>query len=314
MFMKKHYMKILKAFHPVLAAGIIFSILAVSCGNSKKTAVPCPDFSKSRSYRTGNNSSGKNHSVHYAQQETEKKLHPAYPLTDHVAGHQRRQLSNLSALQLVPQYNRAPVEWGLIQAKQGEIQEVAHDIGVFPVTFSVAPAINGAHHSQYIEKQLVAGDTILVCDTLVFKAGNILLAKVIEIGLNEIKYRECENLSGPLISILKSDVFVIKYPNGTRDYFDQIAPVIRSETTNPTVAQPANQKTIGIGIAGFVASLLGLLIAGLPLGIFAIIAGSIGLGKIERNPGKYKGKGFATASLIIGLVDVVGVLIYLMSL
>lgn len=307
-------MKILKAFYPVLAAGIIFSMLAVACGNSQKTAVPCPDFSKSRSYRSGHKEIGKSPSIYFAQRKTVKNHRPAYQLSEVTSGNHQGQLLNLSGLQPLQAHNRMAGEYVLIQAKQGEIQNSADVAGVFPVAFAAAPASDNMHHLQYIEGKIVAGDSIVVCDTVVFKAGNILLAKVIEIGLNEIKYRECENLSGPLISILKSDVFVIKYPNGTRDYFDQIAPVVRPETANTTAAQPGQPKTIGIGIAGFIASLLGLLVAGLPLGVFAIIAGSIGLGKIERNPGKYKGKGFATAALIIGLVDVVGVLIYLMSL
>lgn len=307
-------MKNLNAYRPVLFAGILISLITISCGNSKRTAVPCPDFSKSRSYRSGHKEIGKSPASYYVQHETVRKHRPEYQLTEVLSGNQREQLVNLSDLQTRPEHHLVDGEFVMIQAKPGEIKKSADAPGVFQVAFSIAPASDGMRHLQYTEGKIVAGDSMIVCDTVVFKAGNILLAKVIEIGLNEIKYRECENIAGPLISILKSDVFVIKYPNGTRDYFDQVAPVVQPEISNSAVTQPGQPKTIGIGIAGFVASLLGLLVAGLPLGVFAIIAGSLGLGKIERNPGKYKGKGFATAALIIGLVDVVGVLIYLMSL
>ncbi|MFO7368652.1 MAG: DUF4190 domain-containing protein [Bacteroidales bacterium] len=307
-------MKILKAFYPVLAAGIIFSMLAVACGNSKKTAVPCPDFSKSRSYRSGHKEIGKNPSIYFAQRKTVKNHRPAYQLSEVTSGNHQGQLLHLSGLQPLPAHNRMAGEYVLIQAKQGEIQNSADVAGVFPVAFAAAPASDNMRHLQYIEGKIVAGDSIVDCDTVVFKAGNILVAKVIEIGLNEIKYRECENLAGPLISILKSDVFVIKYPNGTRDYFDQVAPVIQTETTNKTIREPAHQKSEGMGTAGFIASLLGFFIAGIPLGIFAIIAGSVSIGKINRHPGKYKGKGLAIASIIIGLVDVVGVLLLLSSM
>ena len=307
-------MKILKAFQPVLAAGIIFSCIAVSCGNSKKAAVPCPDFSKSRSYRSDNKGTWKNPSVQFVQRSAVKRSHQTYTHAELASIDHPGVIPNPDVLQPLPGQNRTSGEFVPAYSKSGEIQRITDAAGIFPVSFSIAPASVDSRHTNDSQRTLVTRDSITVCDTVVFKAGNMLLAKVVEIGLNEIKYRECENLSGPLISILKSDVFVIKYPNGTRDYFDQMAPVIKSETTNTAVAQPEQPKIAGIGIAGFVASLLGLLVAGLPLGIFAIIAGSLGLGRIERNPGKYKGKGFATASLIIGMIDVVGVLLYLMSI
>ncbi|MBN1143561.1 MAG: DUF4190 domain-containing protein [Bacteroidales bacterium] len=307
-------MKILKAFGPVLIAGLLISLIFVSCGNSKKTAVPCPDFSKSRSYRSYYKETGKAPSVQFAQRETVRKRTHAYQVVENASGDQRGFLPHPDALQTVPERNRASEEFVYLRAKQSEILKVPDAVGIFPVTFSVASAPVDSLHPQNPARTLVNKDSIIVCDTLVFKAGNILLAKVIEIGVNEVKYRECENLSGPLISILKSDVFMIKYPNGTRDYFDQEAPVIRAETVDQKAPEQVIRKSEGLGTAGFIAGLLGLFIAGIPLGIFAIIAGSISIGKINRYPEKYKGKGLATASVIIGLIDVIGMLLLLSSM
>lgn len=80
---------------------------------------------------------------------------------------------------------------------------------------------------------LIALITVLVCqaqDVLIKRNGDEIEVKVLEINLNEIRYKRFDNLEGPVISILKSDVFMIKYENGTRTTF--------TETAAPTVQTP----------------------------------------------------------------------------
>ncbi|MFH2095956.1 MAG: DUF4190 domain-containing protein [Bacteroidota bacterium] len=71
------------------------------------------------------------------------------------------------------------------------------------------------------------------------------------------------------------------------------------------------KKTQGMAVAGFVCSLAGLLLFGFILGILAIIFSANGMGKINREPELYKGKGLATAGLIIGIFDILAWGIYL---
>ena len=59
-------------------------------------------------------------------------------------------------------------------------------------------------------------------DTLSMRSGENILVKVIEVGTTEVKYKKQDNLNGPLFSILKSDLFVIKYENGTKEDFSSI--------------------------------------------------------------------------------------------
>jgi len=72
----------------------------------------------------------------------------------------------------------------------------------------------------------------------------------------------------------------------------------------------ANKPAIGFATASLVSSLLGLLIAGIPLGILAIIFGGVAMKRIKDDPGQ-PGLGLATAGLIVGIADVVLVLIAL---
>jgi len=56
-------------------------------------------------------------------------------------------------------------------------------------------------------------------DIIVLKSGNEIKAKIIEITLTEIKYKAFDYLDGPLKTVAKSDVYVINYANGTREFF-----------------------------------------------------------------------------------------------
>lgn len=66
------------------------------------------------------------------------------------------------------------------------------------------------------------------------------------------------------------------------------------------------RRTEKLGLAGFILTLIGWVLAyGLPLSILGVIFGSISLAKIRRNPQRFKGRGFAITSLILGIIGVV---------
>jgi len=59
-------------------------------------------------------------------------------------------------------------------------------------------------------------------DTLSTRYGETILVKVIEVGTAEVKYKKLDNLNGPVFSMLKSDLLMIKYENGTKEDFSSI--------------------------------------------------------------------------------------------
>ncbi|GAB3875687.1 hypothetical protein GCM10028824_31690 [Hymenobacter segetis] len=54
-------------------------------------------------------------------------------------------------------------------------------------------------------------------DLLTKRNGDEIAVKVVEITPSEVKYRRADNPDGPLISIWRSDVFLIRYANGTKE-------------------------------------------------------------------------------------------------
>jgi hypothetical protein len=88
-------------------------------------------------------------------------------------------------------------------------------------------------------------------DTLSTRYGETILVKVIEVGTAEVKYKKLDNLNGPMFSMLKSDLLMIKYANGTNEDFS------KEEKTKIKVKSTHNRLIWGI--VGGVLSLVSLI-------------------------------------------------------
>lgn len=58
-------------------------------------------------------------------------------------------------------------------------------------------------------------------DILIYKNRTEVKVKVIEVTPSEIKFRNTDNLDGPLYTVLISDLSMIQYENGTKDLFSK---------------------------------------------------------------------------------------------
>jgi len=59
------------------------------------------------------------------------------------------------------------------------------------------------------------------CDNIILKNGKEISAKVIEITLDYIKYKECTNQDGTTISIYKNEVLMLRYYDGSKEIFNK---------------------------------------------------------------------------------------------
>jgi len=88
-------------------------------------------------------------------------------------------------------------------------------------------------------------------DIILLKTGDEIKATVSEIGIDVIKYKKFDNPEGPAYTLKKSEVFMIKYANGTKDVFNSPTetPVALSGTEAQTFtdARDGVYKTVTIG-------------------------------------------------------------------
>jgi hypothetical protein len=71
---------------------------------------------------------------------------------------------------------------------------------------------------------LLTNIPVFAQDVIFFRSGNELKAKIMEITDYEVKYRNFEDQSGPIHTITKATVFMIRYENGTKEVFENQAP------------------------------------------------------------------------------------------
>jgi hypothetical protein len=166
-------------------------------------------------------------------------------------------------------------------------------------------------------KELRKKNLLDECDIITFKNGEEVKAIVTEVGTSEVKYKKCDNKNGPLYSVKKSEVFMIKYANGSKDFFgNQVA---TSEDTSKSVdSNEASDNTDAAAVGAFATGLVGLLIGifasalvGLILGITAIVFAIFADNNIKKSKGKSKGRGLATVGAILGLAMIVAFIILL---
>ena len=75
---------------------------------------------------------------------------------------------------------------------------------------------------------------------------------------------------------------------------------------------PDVKKNNSSALTSFIVSLVGLLVAGIPCGVVAIVAGAMGLKTF--NPETQKNKWMAIFGLVLGIIDIVVVTLFLPTL
>ena len=195
------------------------------------------------------------------------------------------------------------------KTKLAETKDNTH----YPLTNTKANIIKSAK-SVKIKKSFGAEEG--ECDVLVLKNGEELSVKIKEIGSEEIRYVKCDNLTGPVYVVKKSNAFMVKFANGTKEIFttnnaSQNNDPVKSNAKSPNTS---NAKMDMLGLTSFLSVFGSLLLPFLPgilLLIGAIVMAIGSLIRINKYPEKYKGKGWGIAAIIIGVIILLLVLLAL---
>ena len=136
------------------------------------------------------------------------------------------------------------------------------------------------------------------CDKIYLKNGEEIEANIIEITDDVVKYKKCNNETGPLFSKNLDAIVMIIFKDGSKQIIEQKAP---KNNQNAQVSTETESEATTSLIVGILALFLW------PLGILSIIFGKRALKKIETNNKRGKemanwGIGLGFASLIWGLL------------
>ncbi len=92
--------------------------------------------------------------------------------------------------------------------------------------------INSLTASSEKKAILIISSDSIKCDTIIMKDGTEVKAKVLEVTPTEVKYKFCNNISGPLYVAYRYNLSYIKYANGTMDSFMSEHPPLANQPTN----------------------------------------------------------------------------------
>ena len=82
----------------------------------------------------------------------------------------------------------------------------------------------------------VFGFSAMAQDIIVLKNGDEIKSLVQEIGTEYVKYKKFDNQTGPIYNVAKTEIFMIKYENGTKDVFNEV--------TKPIEPKPEQAKQL----------------------------------------------------------------------
>ena len=115
------------------------------------------------------------------------------------------------------------------------------------------------------------------CDNIILKNGSEISSKIIEITPDLIKYRKCANIEGPLISISRNSILMIRYADGTKDIMN-----FDKDNHDNQVYNYSSTPSSSIGFASIVTSIFAWFTLPYIFAPAGIILGIIGLIKDEN--------------------------------
>ena len=171
---------------------------------------------------------------------------------------------------------------------------------------------------ERIPINLFSGINDSLCDKITLKNGDEINVNVLELTPALIKYKKCNEPESPLYIVKKTDVFKIKYANGSQELMEEEVKKNPTPSNNPNILNSdynGPRKTHPLAIWAFIFSILGLIpFLGIFTSIRAIVYATRALKAIRLNPNEYKGDFLATIALVLGIIGLVLLLLIIIAI
>ncbi|MGD0341389.1 MAG: DUF4190 domain-containing protein [Bacteroidales bacterium] len=279
----------------------------VSCRTSEKAAVSCPRIPDTRYSYKGRHEAGKQlkHDLYSIDRTRQRKT----------ASTKRSAAGNAST----PAKLKIINERGVKNDKAGNKDIVMTDLDRHEYLKGLSASLDNkdlvmnsiafdspspSKRQKITKVKLFSAGQQELCDTIVSTLGDVIIGKVTDVGEKEIQYKRCGINDNKTYSILKSNISVIRYADGKKDLFPGSGPAENGKSGD-------QRQTEGLGMAGFAIGIAGIFVIGIPFGLLAVILGFISLHRIKKNPDRLMGRGYAIASVVLGIVDIAVIIVLL---
>ena len=142
------------------------------------------------------------------------------------------------------------------------------------------------------------------CDVIIFRDGTELRTRIIEVSSSEVRYKRCDNLSGPVYVSRKSDLFQLRYSNGTKE-------LMKEEVPKPA-PQPRYSGVIAMLSLIFGFALPILFVSSILSAINALRSANKFFKMDRQEPGLYAGRGKSLAGLTLGIITLFFFLLFIL--
>lgn len=146
------------------------------------------------------------------------------------------------------------------------------------------------------------------CDTIFYRNGLVVKAKILEITPGKITYRYCDAPHGEAMTVDKADIRVVYHGNGRHETFSRNSAFPWDERQRRVVPAAAH-LSLGFGLGGIV---LTIYLVGPLFGLVGVISGLVALVQIGSNPERYKGWGYAAAGIATGLLSMALIVLFIL--
>ncbi len=121
------------------------------------------------------------------------------------------------------------------------------------------------------------------CDTIYLQSKAKIVGKITEVGIDKIRYKSCNNLSGPEYVISKAEIMYIRYSTGrTEDFMSHDNPPTAQYNENGALIHKYASSSKIFGIVSLLTGFIGIVLA-----IVAIVKADKAIQLIRQSRGNY---------------------------
>ncbi len=256
---------------------LLMLVLCISsCAHKNKTFSKCPDFKKSKINQA---------KIKIAKVKKKKSSKESFAVGKKRTRPQVNQPEELTSID--GRIAKRMLALSLLESRDEQIDETL--------------LVNLDDSIPFVSRQKNSSEDEGECDVLVTTSGENINCIVREVTEESIKFVMCNESDGPVISVEKSSIRLIKYQSGAVQMINSKS----DEIKNKRISDYSRRRTHRLALLSLVIGIFGFIFITPLLGLGAIASGLVAILRIRKEPEQYKGTGISLVGMVLGSVALV---------